>query len=77
VYVNYAFAGLWLADAIWWRASPEGYRHRSAAVTWALRVFYFVVILNAAVIFASARGRLVGVPLVTALAWCYMRIPNP
>ena len=64
VYVNYVFYAVWLADAIWWRVSPDLSR-RPAAVTWALRAFYLVIILNAAVIFAAGPRRLLGLLLIS------------
>lgn len=70
VYVNYVFYGVWLADAAWWRALPDLSR-RPAAATWALRVFYLVIILNAAVIFAAGPRRMIGVLMVGLLAWVW------
>jgi hypothetical protein len=65
VYVNYVFYAAWAADAAWW------HRTRGAATAWALRAFYLVIILNAAVIFAAGWRRLLGLTLVAALlaAW--------
>jgi hypothetical protein len=66
VYVNYVFYGVWLTDAVWWRVSPDLHR-RPAAVTWALRIFYLIIILNAAVIFAVGWRRILGLLLVSWL----------
>ena len=63
VYVNYVFYAVWLIDAAWWRRSPELSR-RPAAVTWSLRAFYLLIILNAAVIFAAGPRRILGMLLV-------------
>lgn len=71
VYVNYVFFAAWLADAWWWRAAPSGYE-RPALATWALRGFYFVIILNAAVIFAAGWRRAIGAVLVAALVGGWM-----
>lgn len=70
IYVNYVFFATWLADAIWWARAADGYE-RPRAVTWILRAFYFVMILNGAVIFAVGWRRLLGVAMVGALliAW--------
>ena len=65
VYVNYAFFAVWLADAWWWRTAPA--QRRPASVTWTLRAFYIIVILNAAVVFAAGARRLLGVVLVSWL----------
>lgn len=71
VYVNYVFFAAWLADAWWWRASPPGYV-RPSALTWALRAFYFVILLNAAVIFATGWRKAIGGLLVAALVLGWM-----
>jgi hypothetical protein len=67
VYVNYVFYGAWLADVIWWRRSGNPHT-RPAAITWTLRGFYLVIILNAAVIFAVGPRRALGVLMVGWLA---------
>jgi hypothetical protein len=67
VYVNYVFFAVWLADAVWWRVSPDVHR-RPAGVTWALRVFYLIIIVNAAVIFAVGWRRILGLLIVSWLA---------
>jgi len=68
VFVNYAFVGVWIADAIARIAAPA---LRTRAVTWTLRAFYFVVIANAAVIFASPGRRWAGLVIcvLIAVAW--------
>lgn len=70
VYVNYAFFAVWMADAAWWRASPDLSR-RPAAVVFALRAFYLVIILNAAVIFAVGPRRVMGLVIVGWLLWVW------
>ena len=74
-YVNVLFLIAWIAEAAWWQASPGTYRQRPAWTVWALRAFYFVVILNGAVIFASGPGRLAGVLLVAA--WMRLVLKRP
>lgn len=69
VYVNYAFMAVWLADAWWWRRDPL--HRRPAAIVWALRAFYLVMIVNGAVIFAAGAGRLLGIVLVSWLCICW------
>ena len=44
VYANYLFLIVWAAETAWWRASPTSYARRSSAITWSLRIFYFVMI---------------------------------
>jgi hypothetical protein len=70
VYVNYAFLAAWFADAVWWRAAPAGHP-RSAALTWTLRAFYMVMIVNGAIVFATGARRLLGIALVTWLCVCW------
>ena len=71
VYVNYLFVTTWLAEAWWWRISPARYISRPRAVTLGLRIFYLLIIVNAAVVFASPSGRVLGVLLTTALVWSW------
>jgi hypothetical protein len=71
VYVNYVFVAIWLIEAWWWRAYPSHYFGRPRAITWAVRGFYFVIILNAAVVFAGVPGRAIGVVLVGVLLWAW------
>lgn len=71
VYVNYLFTAIWLAEASWWRAAPAAYARRPRWLTGCLRAFYLLILVNAAVVFASPAGRVAGVPLVTALLWTW------
>jgi hypothetical protein len=64
VYVNYVFVMVWLAELGWWRRDPSGYARRGRLVVWLLRGFYFVILVNAAVIFVRPQLRLVGLALV-------------
>ena len=71
VYANYLFLIVWAAETVWWRTSPSSYARRSAAATWWLRIFYFVMITNAAVIFVPNWRRWLGVAIVATvlLSW--------
>jgi hypothetical protein len=71
VYVNYCFAAVWIAEAWWWRARPREYFGRDPRIGRALRLFYFVIIVNAAVVFARPAGRIAGIVLVLALVWAW------
>lgn len=62
VYVNYLFFAVWLVDAVRWRRSG-----------WVLRAFYFVIIVNAAVIFAAGSRRILGGLLIAALVGVWVR----
>ena len=78
VYVNYAFLGVWALDLWRWRATARPGTPRSRFPTWLVRAFYFLVILNGAVIFPGGWRRWAGVALVTwlAAAWWPQRDPG-
>lgn len=76
VYVNYAFIALWAGELVWWRARPERYGAWSGWSLWLVRAFYFIVIANAAVVFASGWRRILGAVLVSALTITYLRTPS-
>ena len=67
VLVNYAFVAAWLFELWSWRRSPERYGHRSALVTWPIRLFFLVIVFNAAVVFAGGWRRAIGVVLTAVL----------
>ena len=70
VYVNDAFLGVWALDLWRWRAAARRGAPRSRVSIWLARAFYFIVILNGAVIFASGWRRGLGLVLVAWLvAW--------
>ena len=71
VYVNYAFVAVWLFDAWRWRQQAFRGARRADAVTWAIRGFFLIVVLNAAVIFATGPRRLAGAVLVAWLLWLW------
>jgi hypothetical protein len=74
-WVNYVFLAVWAVDAWHWRARAGA--RRSAAVTWALRAFYCVILLNAAVIFAAGWRRAIGAVIVGVLAIAWIADPSP
>ena len=74
LYINYAFLAAWLADAAWWRLDPSGFLSRPAIVSTAFRAFSFIVLVNAAVIFAAPSRRVVGLILIAGLAWTWRPI---
>ena len=71
VYVNYVFVAAWLADLWWWRARPAEYFARRPAIVWALRAFFFTIVFNAAVVFATTRMRVAGVALTLGLLFAW------
>ena len=71
VFVNYLFVAVWAVDA--WRAYLRGDRAEFWGLRFALRLFYAIVIVNAAVVFARWPMRIVGVCLVIALVTAWNR----
>jgi hypothetical protein len=71
LYVNFAFLTVWAIDLWRWRAAERQRRRPSRLGVWLARAFYFIVIVNGAVIFASGMRRALGVILVAwlVLAW--------
>jgi hypothetical protein len=67
VYLNYLFVAIWMIEGLWWALRPAAYPLRPQSLKWATRLFYLVIIVNAAVVFAGGPGRLAGVLLVACL----------
>lgn len=76
VYVNYVFAVVWIAELFVWRQWPEGYASRPDWIRWSLRGFYFVILVSAAVIFASDWRRLMGAALVAVVLASWITRPR-
>jgi hypothetical protein len=70
VFLNYAFVAVWLLEAWRWRRRPAGKRD-ARVITWMTRVFFLVMILNGAVIFAAGTRRIAGALLVLWLLWIW------
>ena len=71
VWVNYAFLAAWLADAAWRTTRGAHGIPRVRAGTWALRLFYLIIIANGAVTFVAWPMNLAGGVLVAALLWSW------
>ena len=71
IYVSYVFVAVWWVEAIRWKLNPELFRHRRPAMTWAMRLFFLLIVVNGAVIFATYPMRLLGVLIVAALIWAW------
>ena len=69
-YANYLFLGVWAVDAWRWRQSPRA--ARPPLLSLVLRAFYFVIILNAAVIFAAGWRRAIGAVIIGVLVIAWM-----
>jgi hypothetical protein len=76
VYVNYLFLAVWLAELWRWWTRPAEYLAGNPAVTWALRAFFFIIIVNAAVVFAAPRTRVAGVVLTGTLLLIWIKRPT-
>ena len=75
IFVNYAFALVWLADVVWVWALPGSYLARSRWLNWTIHGFLAFVVVNAAVVFASwdSRFRFATFFLGIALVVWYLR----
>lgn len=62
LYVSYAFLIVWAVDA---------WRRQALTRSWVVRAFFLIIIINAAIVFASPAGRVAGVVVVAALAWAW------
>ena len=67
VYFNYAFARRLAAGVVAWQRSPERQARRPGVATWAIRLFFVVIIFNAAVVFAGGWRRAIGAVIVFVL----------
>jgi hypothetical protein len=75
LYINYAFAGLWVADtAIWWSMSTS-HEHRPRWLEGILQFVFLFMFFNATVVFGKSSVRLLGVVLCTlgTLGWLTIR----
>ena len=73
VYVNYVFAAVWIAELLAWRQWPAGYESRPGWIRWSLRVFYLVIIISGAIVFAAGWRRVIGLAIVATVAVSWMR----
>jgi hypothetical protein len=71
VVLNYVFVAAWIVELFAWRRSPARFLARSTVIRWTLRVFYLVMIANAAIVFAGPTRRSLGVALVAALVFSW------
>ena len=62
IYVSYAFLFAWAIDA--WRS-------QTLTRNWLVRAFFLIIIINAAVVFATAPGRVAGMMVLLALVWAW------
>jgi hypothetical protein len=67
IFVNYLFLALWLADVCWWWVAASSHRSRSPRTELLRLALFTFMFVNAAIVFAPAPGRLVGIAAVTAV----------
>jgi hypothetical protein len=67
LYANYAFALVWLGDAIYWWCGLERYETRRRVVAWSVQGFLAFLIFNAAVVFADGATRWVSLTICLLL----------
>ena len=77
VFANYAFVAVWAFEAWRWRGRVARSRTGADALTWTIRVFFFVMILNGAVIFVAGPRRILGAAMVIALVWIWRPLTPP
>jgi hypothetical protein len=76
LYLNYAFAALWIADAGWWWLASDSYLIRQRALEWAMQGFLGFMAFNATVVFGAGAVRWFGLAASLFLAallgicWC-------
>lgn len=69
VWMNYVFVAAWAAESCWWGAAPQSYGQRPRSVLAASRVFYLLMLVNAAIVFAAPSRRWAGLIVVAWLIW--------
>lgn len=57
IFFNYVFTAIWMADAAWLWLRPESYYRRARAVSAAMHGFLAFMVINGAIVFATAPMR--------------------
>ena len=65
---------MWLGELVWWRADPRRYFGQRAWCVWTVRVFYLMIVVNAAVVFAPPERRLAGIAVTAVLLAVWSRV---
>jgi hypothetical protein len=73
VYINYLFAFVWSADALWWWASPQSRAARHRHFSTALHLFLAFIVLNATVVFEAGPVRWASLAACGAIALMWLR----
>lgn len=71
LFVNYAFALVWLAEIFWRWRTPDSYRSRARALDRLVRGFFFFMFANGAFVFVRGPLRWIGAAALLAVlaAW--------
>lgn len=73
LYINYAFALVWLGEVAWSWANPNRYLQRPNWMTWFVRGFFLFMMFNGAVVFVHNAVRWFGLVLCLVLLVCWWR----
>ena len=72
VYFNYVFTALWVADVIWWWASPASHEKRSSVLAYGLHGFMLFMWFNGTVVFGNGPARWTGIAGFVVMGVCWM-----
>ena len=68
LFVSYAFTVIWIIDVLqWWRQGLESYSRRPKVALIAWHVFFFFIVFNSTVVFATGLARWSGALLCSGL----------
>lgn len=76
-WVNYLFVAVWVIEIAWRTRAPASHLSRSRGVLVAIRTFYFIVLVNATIVFAAPARRIYGVVLMALLLWSWRGMLRP
>ena len=75
IYVSYAFVVLWFVEVWRWPVPADRGAVTTTTIGWTLRAFFFLIIFNGAVVFATtAWSRALGSLLMAILVWAWWPI---
>ena len=71
LYVNYAFAFVWLGEVVWSWVGQNSYHERPNWVTCTVRGFFLFMMFNGAVVFVHNSARWFGLILCVTMVACW------